>query len=80
MLELYQELFRRLRSSVKKVLEEGQWTSTRDPGFSEKMALLIVGAVEGLGLQFVMDPEHVPVEKAVNLLKDLIRVGVDVHA
>jgi hypothetical protein len=61
---------------VIKVLKEGEKTSKFKPGASEEMALLIVAAIEGIGLQAVMDPENIPVEKAVSRLKDLFRRAI----
>jgi len=69
MLDLYRELFRRFRAAVKKAVEEGERSGVFRTGLSEETALLIVGAIEGLGIQYVIDPEQFKPDKAVSLLR-----------
>jgi AcrR family transcriptional regulator len=72
MLELYRELFRRFRATVKNTVEEGENSGVFRAGFSEQTALLIVGAIEGLGIQYVIDPKQFKPDEAVSLLSTLL--------
>ena len=72
MLDLYRRLFRRFRSAVRKIVEEGEQLGVFKPGFSSEVALLIVGAMEGLGIQYVIDPKQFKPEKSVKLLNAIL--------
>jgi AcrR family transcriptional regulator len=69
MLSLYRTLFRRFRATVKKIIEEGEESGIFKKGISDETALLIVGAVEGLGLQYVIDPKEIKPDKSIRLLR-----------
>ena len=76
LLRLYQNLFRRFREAFVKIIKEGEGRSVFKPGISKDMALLIVGAVEGIGLQCVMDPKQVNPEGVTRLLRSLIQFAL----
>ena len=69
MLELYRELFRSFRAAVKKIVEEGERSGVFRTGISQETALLIVGTVEGLGIQYVIDPKQFKPDRSVTLLR-----------
>jgi hypothetical protein len=69
---LFRRLFRRFRSTVKKMIEEGEESGIFREGISNETALLIVGAVEGLGLQYVIDPKAFEPDKSIRLLSDFL--------
>jgi len=76
LLRLYQNLFRRFRGAFVKIIKEGENKSEFKPGMNKEMALLIVGAVEGLGLQCVMDPKQVNLEGVTSLLRNLVQFAL----
>lgn len=52
---VYQELFNRFRSAVAQAVEEGEQRGVFRPGSASTIPLILVGLVEGAGIQYVMD-------------------------
>jgi AcrR family transcriptional regulator len=70
----HRKLNRRFRASMTKIVQEV--TSDFRFGTSKDFALFIVGVMEGLALQYVLDPKGFSSEKFVNLLREVIRVAL----
>lgn len=76
MLALYRNLFVRFRVAIGSVIRDGESQGIFRAGVSEELALLIVGAVEGIGFQFVLDPENLNPQSAIDLLESIIAKSV----
>jgi len=76
--QLYIELFRKFRGTIVAILQEGEWSHFNIMGGEEAVASLIVATVQGLGLQYIMDPAAVrqsDLDAALNDLFDNVLIG-----
>jgi TetR/AcrR family transcriptional repressor of bet genes len=65
---IHQKLNRRLRDTIIKILEETIGDSISG---AKDIALLSMGAIEGMVFQYVLDPRQLNPETSINLLKEL---------
>jgi len=70
MLKLHQKLNRRFRAVMIKLLKKT--IDKSEPIIIKDIALLLIGTMEGLSLQYVLDPRGFEPEGVVNLLKKFI--------
>ena len=54
--QLYIDLFRKFRGTIVAILKQGQWCHLSIKGGEEAVASMVVAIVQGLGLQYIMDP------------------------
>lgn len=73
MFSLFQELLSRFRSAMITIIKEGESKSVFKKEISEEFATLIIGMIQGLGLQYVMDEKLINIEESATLLKEMFR-------
>lgn len=82
--QLYIELFRKFRGTIVAILREGDWPHLNIMGGEEAVASMVVAIVQGLGLQYIMDPAAVgqaDLDAALNdLFDNVLMRGEAVHA
>ena len=70
---VYQQLFARFRSAVSEAVEEGERQGVFRSGSASTLPLIIVGLVEGAGIQYVMDDTAGDLAIVTEAMKTLIR-------
>ncbi len=76
--QLYVDLFRKFRGTIVAILKQEQWSQFNIKGGEEAVASMVVAIVQGLGLQYIMDPaavEQADLDAALNDLFDNVLVG-----
>ena len=76
MLRIYERHFREFRTAVVKVLEEDETMMRFDPEVRSNVAMLVVGGVQGLGLQLALDPQAFDVERVEQFMRSLLRYAL----
>jgi AcrR family transcriptional regulator len=66
---LHRTMWRRFRIAMTKILEE---TTGGSNARAEDIAFLIIGAMEGMVFQYIVDPGRIDPERSLCLLKELI--------
>ena len=80
--EAYITLFRKFRGTIVTILQEGHWPHLNIVGGEEAAASMVVAIVQGLGLQYIMDPAAVgdaDIDAALNDLFDNVFIGAGEH-
>lgn len=73
---LYQELFSRFRSAIVTIIEDGESKAVFKKGISYEFATFIIGMIQGLGLQYVMDEKQIDLEKSTAHLKKIFSTAL----
>jgi AcrR family transcriptional regulator len=76
MLNLFKKLFTSFREAVNEALGEGKRPSETELRVREHVALLIVAGVQGIGLQYALEPNRHKVESSKAFMKDLLRYAI----
>lgn len=72
MLALFRKLLVKFRKAITKIVREGEGLSVFNPSKSEEAALLVVALIQGLGLQYTIEPKDFDQEKVLHLFTTLI--------